>query len=62
MDPRAGLDNIETSKFVTSLGLELRPFDRPDRSQPLYQLSYRGSPRVYFLWFLLALSCMTQWL
>jgi hypothetical protein len=43
MGPRDGLDNVENRKFLTFLGLELRLFGRPDRSQSLYRLSYPGS-------------------
>jgi hypothetical protein len=32
MDPRAGLDDLEKRKFVTTPGLELPPLDRPARS------------------------------
>jgi hypothetical protein len=41
--PRAGLDDLEKRKFLTLLGLELRPLSRPARSQSLYRLSYPGS-------------------
>jgi hypothetical protein len=43
VDSRAGLDDVEKRKFMTLPGLELRPFDRPARSQSLYRLSYPGS-------------------
>jgi hypothetical protein len=43
MDPRAGLDDLEKRKFLTVLGLELRPLSRPSPSQSLYRLSYPGS-------------------
>jgi hypothetical protein len=33
VDPRAGLDDVEKRKFLTLLGLELRPLGRPTRSQ-----------------------------
>jgi hypothetical protein len=36
---RAGLDGVEKRKFLTLLGLELRPA----RSQSLYPLRYLGS-------------------
>jgi hypothetical protein len=36
VDPRAGLDDVEKRKFLTLLGLELRPLSRPARSQSLY--------------------------
>jgi hypothetical protein len=42
MDPRAGLDDVETRKFLTLPGLELRPLGRPARSQSLYRLRYPG--------------------
>jgi hypothetical protein len=32
VDLRAGLDNLETRKFLTLPGLELRPLGRPARS------------------------------
>jgi hypothetical protein len=38
--PRAGLDDLEERKFLTLSGLELRPLDRPVRSQWLYRLRY----------------------
>jgi hypothetical protein len=34
---------MEKRKFLTLPGLELRPLDRPDRSQSLYRLRYPGS-------------------
>jgi hypothetical protein len=43
MDTRVGLDDTEKGKFLTLLGLELRPFGRPARSQSLYGLRYPGS-------------------
>jgi hypothetical protein len=43
VDPRAGLDDVEKIKFLTLPGLELRPLDRPARSQSLYRLRYPGS-------------------
>jgi hypothetical protein len=43
VDPRAGLDNLEKRKFLTLLGLELRPLSCPGRSQSLYRLRYPGS-------------------
>jgi hypothetical protein len=42
VDPRAGLHEVEKSKFLTLSGLELRPLDRPGRSQFLYRLRYPG--------------------
>jgi hypothetical protein len=41
--PRAGLDDVETRKFLTLPGLELRPVGRPTRSSSLYRLRYPGS-------------------
>jgi hypothetical protein len=41
--PRAGFDDLEKRKFLTLLGLEIRPLVRPARSQFLYRLSYAGS-------------------
>jgi hypothetical protein len=41
--PRAGLDDIEKTKFLTSPGLELRPLDRPTCRQSLHRLRYRAS-------------------
>jgi hypothetical protein len=43
MGPRAGLDDTEKRKFLTLLGLELRPLCRPACSQSLYRLRYPGS-------------------
>jgi hypothetical protein len=43
VNPRAGLDDVEKSKFLTLPGLELRPLGRPARSQSLYRLRYPGS-------------------
>jgi hypothetical protein len=40
VDLRAGLDDLEKRKFLTLLGLELRPLGRPARSQSLYRLRY----------------------
>jgi hypothetical protein len=34
---------VEKTKFLTTQGLELRPFCRPARSQLLYRLRYPGS-------------------
>jgi hypothetical protein len=39
----AGLDNVEKRKFLTLLGLELQPLDRPAHSQSPFQLRYPGS-------------------
>jgi hypothetical protein len=43
VDPTAGLDGVDKRQFSTLLGLELRPLDRPPRSQSLYRLRYPGS-------------------
>jgi hypothetical protein len=43
MGPRAGLDDVEKRKFVTLLGLELRPLCHPAPSQSLYRLRYPDS-------------------
>jgi small-conductance mechanosensitive channel len=43
VNPRAGLDNIEKRKFLTLLGVVLRPLGRPARNQSLYRPSYPGS-------------------
>jgi hypothetical protein len=43
VDPRTGVDYVKKRKFLTLLGLELRPLRRPARSQSLYRLSYPGS-------------------
>jgi hypothetical protein len=40
---RADLDNVQKTKFLTLLGLEIRPLGRPTRSQSLYRLRYPGS-------------------
>jgi hypothetical protein len=40
LDPRAGLDDVEKRKFLTLLGLKLRPLGRPGRSQSLSWLIY----------------------
>jgi hypothetical protein len=41
--PRAVLGDVEERKFLTLLGVELRPVGRPARSQSLYRLRYPGS-------------------
>jgi hypothetical protein len=43
VDPRAGLNDVEKTKFFTLPGLELRSFGRPARSQSLYRLRYPGA-------------------
>jgi hypothetical protein len=40
---RAGLDDVERRKFLTLLGLKLRPLGHSASSQSLYRLSYPGS-------------------
>jgi hypothetical protein len=43
VDPRAGLGIMEKRKFLTLLGLQLRPLGHPARSQSLYRLpKYTG--------------------
>jgi hypothetical protein len=46
VDPRTGLDDVEKRKFLTLLGLALRPLGRPAHSQSLYRLRYPGSNLV----------------
>jgi hypothetical protein len=46
--PKAGLNDAEKTKFLTLLGLELRPLTRPTRSQLLYRLRYPGSVSVSY--------------
>jgi hypothetical protein len=41
--PRAGMDEMEKTKFFILPGLELRLLGRPARSQSLYRLRYPGS-------------------
>jgi hypothetical protein len=43
VDPRTGLDDLKTRKFLTLPGLELQPLSRPADSQSLYRLQYPGS-------------------
>jgi hypothetical protein len=43
VDPRASVDDVEKRKFLTLLGLELRPLSRPARNQSLYRLRCPGS-------------------
>jgi hypothetical protein len=40
VDPRAGLDDVEKSKFLTQPGLELRPLSRPAPSQSTLSADY----------------------
>jgi hypothetical protein len=37
------VDDVDKRKFLTLLGLELRPLGRPARSQSVYRLRYSGS-------------------
>jgi hypothetical protein len=43
VSPRAGLDDVEKRKFLTLLGLGLRPLRWPACSQSLYRLRCPGS-------------------
>jgi hypothetical protein len=43
VDSRPSLDDVEKRKFLTLLGLKLRPLGCPACSQSLYQLRYPGS-------------------
>jgi hypothetical protein len=43
VNPRAGVDDVGKSKFLTPPGLEIRPVGRPASSQSLYRLRYPGS-------------------
>jgi hypothetical protein len=45
VDPIAGLDDVEKSKFFTLPGLELQPLGRPAPRQSIYRLSYPGSTK-----------------
>jgi hypothetical protein len=47
MDPRAGLEDVEKRKFLTPLGLELRPLGRPAPSQSLYRHRYSKKTREH---------------
>jgi hypothetical protein len=44
--PRAGLDDVERRTFLTLSELQLRPLDRPARSQSLYRLHLHLVPTV----------------
>jgi hypothetical protein len=67
VDPRAGLDDLEKRKFLTTPpGLELRPLRRPARSQSLYRLRYPGSYRYVYVYIISVLPLsnsqhMTKW-
>jgi hypothetical protein len=39
---RAGVDDVDKRKFLTSAGLELRPLVRPVRNQSLRPMRYDG--------------------
>jgi hypothetical protein len=43
VNPRAGLDDVDSRKFLTLPGLEPRTLSLPARSQSLYRLRYPGS-------------------
>jgi hypothetical protein len=47
VDPRAGLDDMEKWKFLTLLGLKLRPLGHPVCGQSLYRLHYCTSKISY---------------
>jgi hypothetical protein len=53
--PRAGVDDEEKRKFLPLQGLELRPLDRPARSQSLYQLRYPSFIFFNYLYLLQAI-------
>jgi hypothetical protein len=46
VDPRPGLDDLETRKFLALHGFKLRPLSTSARSQSLYRLRYPGS-KIY---------------
>jgi hypothetical protein len=50
--PRVGLDVTEKRKFVTLVGIELRPLGRPASCQSLHRLRYPGSKLLHGLAFL----------
>jgi hypothetical protein len=58
VDPRAGLEDVEKRKFLILPGLELRPFDRPVRSQSLYRLSYPDSTESK--WYVEVISAVSE--
>jgi hypothetical protein len=43
VEPTAGLDVLKKREFLILSGLELRPLERPARSQSLYRLRYPES-------------------
>jgi hypothetical protein len=47
VDPRAGLDDMKSKKFLTPPRLELQLLGRPASSQSLYLLRYPGSVLQY---------------
>jgi hypothetical protein len=69
--PRAVLDDVKKRKFLTLPGLELRPLDRPARSQSLYRLRChgfyrerereRGRERVCFSYFVSYFSTLAMY-
>jgi hypothetical protein len=48
--PQSPSRDVEKRKFLTLLGVELRPLGRPARSQSLYRLRYSGSIRCSMDW------------
>jgi hypothetical protein len=46
VDSRFSLDDVQKRKFLTLLGLELRPLGRPVHVQSLYQLHSPGSSKL----------------
>jgi hypothetical protein len=46
VSPRTGLNDVERRNILPLSGPELRPFDRPALSQPLYRLGYPGSEGI----------------
>jgi hypothetical protein len=50
VDRTVGLDDVQKRKFLTLPGIELRPLDRPARSQSLYRLRYPGSKEEVHAW------------
>jgi hypothetical protein len=67
--PRAALNGVEKRKFLTLLGLELRPISRPASSQSLYRLLYPDTyiiqvttSRVKFFVVSEHIMCRMQWL
>jgi hypothetical protein len=48
VDPTAGLDNVQKTKFLTLPGLELRPLGHPARSRSLSRPKFRSRTRKRF--------------